>query len=269
MTRRRSGLRGSDGLPLSPLGIVALAAIPLSLAFGAYIAWPLKSLIAPAVSTPAESHTTTSKLPAPASEFSDSIAAHLDQIAGRSLFCIPREPEKEVVKGPAPKVYAGPQLIAMINGAAWFSDGSRIALDSRSENGIRIVRLNPPWGARVEWQGGEFDIELFKRTDLASLRSTLSAAGPSFFSPAQVTAQAPPASIPGVPAAAQRDFSNSPPGPGADPPPTSSDPPEASPQPNSNANNGAPASAPPPEPPPEPHPEPEPSLNAASAPRSN
>ena len=253
-SRSSISLRGSDGLPLPVLGIVALTAIPLTLALGAYLAWPLRSIAA-------SRHSVSAPPPAPKAvdtqKFKDSTLARLDQISGRSLFAIPREPKKEAAKGPKPSVYAGPQIVAMINDAVWFSDGSRIALGAAADKGLRVLRINPPWSATVEWQGGEFDVDLFKRTDLNALRDTVSKSS-SFFTPGTSKLTPPPGRALG---------DNIPPGPGATPPakpaepadakaePPQHEPPKPESQPESRPESKP---EPKPDPKPEPHSEPPP-----------
>ena len=51
----------------------------------------------------------------------------------------------------------------MINGVAWFSDGSQLTPSDDSDGDLRVVRLVPPWEAVVEWRGAEFTVSLFER----------------------------------------------------------------------------------------------------------
>ena len=50
----------------------------------------------------------------------------------------------------------------MINGLAWFSDGTKLGVDE-ADGSLRVVRLVPPWEAVVEWRGAEFTVSLFER----------------------------------------------------------------------------------------------------------
>lgn len=266
-SRRSLVLRGSDGLPLPGIGIVALAAIPITIGLAAILAWPLKSLYASRsqVSAPPAAPARTEE------KFREAIGAQLEQINGRSLFAIPPEPTKEVAKGPTPSVYGGPQVIAMINNAVWFADGSRIEAGTKGERGLRVLRINPPWSATIEWQGGEFNVDLFKRTDLTALRENTAKPGVPFFSPAPANASplTPPSSSsisPGTPPPG-----NIPPGPGADPAPHPAEPAqEHKPDPKPDPKPDQPAD-PRPEPRPEPSgdPAPEPAPQPAPSPSPN
>lgn len=128
-------------------------------------------------------------------EFQQSLSAHAAQVDGRSLFHRPgppRPPRVDIARpdpGPGgpiiPSRYGGPSIIAMINGAVWFGDGQRIA-EGDSGRGIEVVSINAPWGAKVRWQGAEFDVSLFQkdtviwRTGAAALTPVSSTSGGSF-----------------------------------------------------------------------------------------
>lgn len=97
------------------------------------------------------------------------------QINGRSLFFTPAEPpppppprvaeaeDEPDPTPPPPARYAGPSLTAMINGVAWFSDGTKLGPSDEPEGDLRVVRLVPPWEAVIEWKGVEFTVSLFAR----------------------------------------------------------------------------------------------------------
>ncbi|MBA4039500.1 MAG: hypothetical protein C0468_04125 [Planctomyces sp.] len=59
--------------------------------------------------------------------------------------------------------YDGPRLIAMINGAAWFEDGSRLEPGEIGLGGLEVVELDAPWGVRVRYRGNVFTLSLFER----------------------------------------------------------------------------------------------------------
>jgi hypothetical protein len=106
-----------------------------------------------------------------ANAFHDAFAGHLAQINGRSMFFVPRPlppPPAERSEAPSPPPppsrYAGPAVVAMINGAVWLDNGRRLTLDDAERAGLRLIALNPPWSARLEWNGREWDVPLFDRT---------------------------------------------------------------------------------------------------------
>lgn len=94
------------------------------------------------------------------------------QINGRQLFLMPapapvaeveEEPDEPVDTTPrAPTVYAGPSVVAMINDAVWFSNGTRIAKGEK-DGDLKVVDIDAPWSAQVEWRGSEFTVKLFDR----------------------------------------------------------------------------------------------------------
>jgi len=107
----------------------------------------------------------------------DPLEQQVARINGRSLFFVPAEPppapppqiardDEQPSAPPPPSRYAGPSLIAMINGAAWFSDGTKLAPSDEADDDLRVVRLEPPWEAIVEWKGVEFTVSLFKRDQI-------------------------------------------------------------------------------------------------------
>jgi len=51
----------------------------------------------------------------------------------------------------------------MMLDSAWFSDGSRLAAGGSAKGELRVISLNPPWDATVEWKGVEFNVPLFDK----------------------------------------------------------------------------------------------------------
>lgn len=208
MSRRWRLPRGTDG---SPINLVGVAMLCLLLASLLCAGWLVRGMALQPRPTTIALDPAASPKPAPSEgTFKDAIDDQLAQIDGRSLFFIPPPPsDKPDAKnqGPKPTVYGGPSLLAMVNGTAWFSDGDRVSESKPEGKGLKLVRLNAPWGARVEWQGGEFDVELFKRVGIESLRDTLgkptsattiapsatpgAAAAPSLLTPTTKPADAP------------------------------------------------------------------------------
>jgi len=100
-------------------------------------------------------------------------AGYLAQIDGRSLLvqpAAPVEPVEEVATEPTtptdppkPSTYGGPSMTAMMLDSAWFVDGTRLVAGGESKGDLRVVSLNPPYEAVVEWKGVEFKVPLFDR----------------------------------------------------------------------------------------------------------
>lgn len=174
MSRRFRVLRGSDGSPLSVLGLSAIAALLLTILLAVLIVRPYLDARAalPELTKPVEPSKT--QLPT----FDATVKQYAAQIDGRSPFFIPDRPSRDNGPHDAPREYGGPALIAMINGVAWFADGDRVSQSRPDGKTVKLVQLRAPWGARVEWEGGEFDVDLFKRVPLSSLRDTLGKPGP-------------------------------------------------------------------------------------------
>ncbi|MEO1130199.1 MAG: hypothetical protein AAFX05_10910 [Planctomycetota bacterium] len=114
-------------------------------------------------------------------KFNEQQAREIARLKGRSMFYVPPppteqepepEPEPEVVDtGPPPKPtrYAGPDVVAVVNGQIWF-DNDRVLNVGDEGGGVRVVSAeNAPWTVRVEWREVEFDVELFERTTEAFL----------------------------------------------------------------------------------------------------
>ncbi len=152
------------------IGIVTLLGVGAVALFMAYTAWPVvASVFAPSAASGGEGNGQT-----PAGVLAASMANYKAQVDGRSLFFIPRPKHRDLPpadagpRQPAPPAsYGGPPLIAMINGAAWFNDGRKLVPGAEADRGLRVISIDPPWGARVQWQGVEFTIPLFNRDALA------------------------------------------------------------------------------------------------------
>ncbi len=150
-------------------GWSALAAVALA---GIALLAQVSTLTIAVFSSSASVATTSSPDAARIESFRASFEDHLAQINGRSMFFIPPAPpppapvaeNKEPGEPPAPSKYGGPAVIAMINGAVWFDNGTRLRADEAASAGLRVITVNSPWGARIEWSGGEWDVPLFDRT---------------------------------------------------------------------------------------------------------
>lgn len=110
-----------------------------------------------------------------AQRYAAAFEPHMAQINGRQLFLMPApapeadlEPvdEEPVETEPrVPTVYAGPSVVAMINDAVWFSNGTRIAKGEK-DGDLKVLEIDAPWSAQVEWRGSEFTVRLFDRDAL-------------------------------------------------------------------------------------------------------
>ncbi len=110
-----------------------------------------------------------------AADYALAMEGQVKQFNGRSVFFIPSAPippappevikpvevAKEPEKPQPPKTYLGPKIIAMVNGAAWFDDGKKMAEGDPIKDKLLIKKIKAPWGATVEWDGVEFEVPLF------------------------------------------------------------------------------------------------------------
>jgi hypothetical protein len=126
-----------------------------------------------------------------AGEYSRALDTHRARFDGRSLLFIPGPPPPPpppptvVVENdqpppppPPPSSYGGPKLIGMVNGAAWFEDGLKLG-PGESKGDVRVVRLDPPWDAEIEWKGIPFTVSLFARDSLIERRTAPAPANPA------------------------------------------------------------------------------------------
>ncbi len=97
---------------------------------------------------------------------------------GRSVFFKPRpprrppprreiEPEEDpppyVAPPPSiPSTYSGPSIVAFVDNAVWFHGELRISVGEEAQ-GVRVLEVNPPWSAKLAYNGGEFDVPLFEK----------------------------------------------------------------------------------------------------------
>ena len=135
-----------------------------------------------------------------AQRFAAAFDPQMAQINGRQLFLLPAPapvavddtPSDEPATEPTtPTVYSGPSIVAMVNDAVWFSNGARIATGEK-DGDIKIVSIDAPWSAQVQWRGSEFTVKLFDRdavilptSEASSSRRTPVVAAPEL-SPAPV-----------------------------------------------------------------------------------
>jgi hypothetical protein len=243
MTTLLLGLRNRSGGPRW-LGIAMLALLAGTFIWLAMQAWPVLQT-AQLPDKPADADRTDADR---LGEFAANLDRFKAQVDGRSLFYIPPRPPPPRIdpvvdntprEAPKPTRYGGPSIIAMVNGAVMFSDGQRVKIGESGRN-VKVVSISAPWSARLEWQGVEFDVELFQR-DSAVVRTSHASSEPSVLTPAPERRPAP--APPSAPPAAS--------------------PPSASPAAPPPAE---PASDPEPEPEPEPEPDPEPEPTEPASP---
>ena len=123
-------------------------------------------------------------------EFHEAASENLALAQGRSMFVVPPppnaiaeadqpEPEAEVAEGPAPTPtrYGGPDPIAVINNAVWFSDSTDVPV-GRERSGVEVVSVdNAPWTVRLRWREVEFDVEIFENTTQTFLQQNSESRG--------------------------------------------------------------------------------------------
>ena len=256
-------LRLRNGSSLDLVGLVVLGTAVVAIAFVSLIIAPLVSLYRhpPTVST------ATRDSAAALAKFRSSVGQQVAIVDNRSWFFDPKPPELATDPGPH-RTYSGPSLIAYIDGTAWFSDGSKLSEKEPKSSSLKLVKANPPWGATVEWSGGTYNVEMFKKTTAASLRESLTSStgysypltagsthlggkAPSDRKDLPADAKSGPGALPSgstpAPATAAAAASPSSPAPSAPPPPPQGDPGGAN-QPPPQPGNGQPPPPPPGEP---------------------
>ncbi len=152
---------------LGPLGRVALLAALLGLIV---LLLSSRSLISAALTpAPADPRSAANDQQQRQEQFKKAFEVQLAQINGRSLFFTPPPPRRPDAPPPpdpgpsAPTSYGGPTLLGFANGAAYFSDGSRLAPGQENDDQLKVKSLDPPWSVTVEWEGVEFTVSLFDR----------------------------------------------------------------------------------------------------------
>lgn len=103
----------------------------------------------------------------------DILRNHVAQIDGRTMFFTPdappppppqvteREPEAPR-PDPAPSRYGGPAIVGMMFDSVWFSNEMRLQV-GESGSGVRVISMDAPWSARLEWRDVEFDVPFMER----------------------------------------------------------------------------------------------------------
>lgn len=175
-------LRLRDGSALNILGLVVIGLLVATIVIAVLVVMPVYSMY----KSPPKLVTATRATAQAVDKFHDSMTRSVEMVDGRSWFYEPKAPEALVDKPKVAARYAGPQLLAFINGTAWFADGQKISATEPKSKTLELVKSNAPWSITVKWEGGTFDVDLFKKVDLISLKdggaftSSYPAATPSF-----------------------------------------------------------------------------------------
>ena len=150
-----------------PVSILAACAVVLALAG---LAMPATSLLGALLAPTPAALEAKSEEKRQAEQQAGVFAGYVTQIDGRSLFIVPAPPSTEVAEETpeetiptAPTRYGGPGVIAAINGAVWFSDGTRRVVGEAEKDGLAVVSVNAPWDIGVRWRGVEFTVPVFER----------------------------------------------------------------------------------------------------------
>jgi hypothetical protein len=261
-------IRLRDGSSLNVVGLCVLAVVLGVVVLVVVQAIPAISMYKHPPSAPSSARDSA----AASKKFNDTIAWERAQVNGRSMFYKPLPPSEVAEDTHKATVYGGPSLLAFVNGTAWFSDGQKVSAKEPDGTSVRFVSARPPWSVRVRWQGGEFDVKLFEKTELSSLSSS-TAYGVSWPSALSGSLSNQPR-----PEASGSEHSNVPPGPGASQPGANGEmpPPPPGPPPGmggggpGSGGNGEPSGSPPASPspstPPAPSPSPSPSPEPAPSP---
>lgn len=159
-------LRLRDGSALNIVGLIALGLLAATIVIAALIIMPVYAMYKSPPKLNAGSRATAQAV----DKFHDSMTRSVEMVDGRSWFYEPKAPETQVEKQKVAQKYAGPQLLAFINGTAWFADGQKISAIEPKSKTLELVKSNAPWSITVKWEGGTFDVDLFKKVDLLSLK---------------------------------------------------------------------------------------------------
>jgi hypothetical protein len=238
------------------LGVIMLGVLAITAVLGVLIMWPVIAInLTPArqiAFTPIE----PGEKAARESRAETTLRSAGERLVNRSPF-YPLKPQAPEPPRNLPRQYAGPRIVAIYGDTAWFDDKKRLRVGEPEQEGLQLIEVSPPWGAKVRWRGGEFTITLFERT-----ADVLSSGGFSreniveprtFLSPPRRPAPqpAPAPTPPPAPVAAPAEV------PGAAPSPPSAPPPDGGPpiasEVSSPAKNAEPGSEPNSEPHAEPH----------------
>lgn len=152
------------------LGLAILGLILTTLAFAIWVALPALALAFSARDSARDDDTS-----AQPDRFMSNLDTYTGRFEGRSLFFDPPRPRPEprpVVRdepdrAPAPPAaYGGPRIVAMFDDEVWFADGRRLRAGDGEDASLRVISLDSPWSADVEWRGVPFTVPFFPRDKL-------------------------------------------------------------------------------------------------------
>jgi hypothetical protein len=164
-------------IPINPPLIVSAAAIVLATVIAL---WHLPQVLGALITPTPGDDPTQARLQQYLVAHAEDLATYRDRFDGRSLFFKPQPPIRTVSTPPprreAPKVtgppkpppvartYGGPSVNFVLGDEVWFHDGERVRVGEEGSNGVTVISADPPWSVRLGHLGGEYEIELFKRT---------------------------------------------------------------------------------------------------------
>ncbi len=168
--------RWSINIPLSAsVAAIVFAVVVMSV--------QLSSLVSAMMTPRLQDDPTRARLDDYLVEHGISLGAYRDRVEGRSLFFKPK-PYPKPVK-PAPKLvdrgpveplpppepagpptrYMGPPILFVLGNEVWFDNGMHVSVGEES-GGVTVIASNAPWSVTLGHDGGEYDIDLFKRSTL-------------------------------------------------------------------------------------------------------
>lgn len=150
------------------LGFAVLAVVLATFVFAAWIAYPVVALALSSSSAAAADEETAST-----DRFAANLDIHTARFDGRYLFFGPPPPRPEprpIVREepddrppPPPATYGGPRIVAMFADEVWFADGRRLRAGGDEDGSLRVISLDSPWSAEIEWRGVPFTVDFFTR----------------------------------------------------------------------------------------------------------
>ncbi len=166
------------------LGFVVLAALLATIAFAIWVALPVVTLATAGAGAGAADDGDTST-----ERFAANLQTYTRRFDGRYLFFDPPPPRPEprpIVREvpddrppPPPATYGGPRIVAMFADEVWFADGRRLRAGGEEDGSLRVISLESPWSAKVEWRGVPFTVNFFPRSRLVPTAAPADSSAPS------------------------------------------------------------------------------------------
>ncbi|MBL0870695.1 MAG: hypothetical protein IBJ18_08985 [Phycisphaerales bacterium] len=147
----------------APLGVIAACALFLALVLVVYVSLPVLNAATTPVTKPDFTAPSKAERENEITRAENTLKLAGERVAARSPF-YPLKPKQPDTPRVTPRVYGGSDLVAIYDDSAWFRDGRRLKVNDTSDANLSVISVNPPWGAKVRWQGAEFDITLFERS---------------------------------------------------------------------------------------------------------